>query len=143
MEALAVLQQAGTLAFPLLAPRLRETADGLELQWVDRIGLGPQARFAVETMATAVTSLANWLSGRRLLWRYDFAHAKPAYIEQYEVHLSGDCRFGAASDCVRISREALLQASGPRPLRAAACMLCRASSRRCPHSPANRAFAKC
>lgn len=106
-DALQTLHRARRLASPLLTPRLHHSAEGLEIQWVDSIGLGRQRPFLVEAWCTAVTSLGNWLSGGKLQWQYDFRHARPAYIEQYEVHLGGSIRFDAACDSMRIAPEAL------------------------------------
>ncbi|WP_348675681.1 AraC family transcriptional regulator ligand-binding domain-containing protein [uncultured Abyssibacter sp.] len=109
-QALAVLQQAEILASPMLAPRLRTTDAGVEVQWEDRIGCGHARRFMLEAWCTALTSLVNWLSDRRLDWSYRFRHRRPAYVEQYEVHLGSRLEFDAGCDAMTIGQDMLDQA---------------------------------
>ena len=106
-EALELLVRTRVLASPLLAPRLRKTHDGAEIQWVDAIGLESCHQFVVEALCAALTSVSNWLCGRKLPWHYSFRHAPPNYSEQYEVHLNSDLHFSADRDCMRIDNDAL------------------------------------
>lgn len=106
-QALHTLVRANRLFSPLLRLELRHTAGGLELSWIDRFGLDRQRTFVIEAMSTAISSLGNWLAGERLPWQFDFAHRRPGYIEQYDVHLSSQVRFAAPLDRLRIAEAAL------------------------------------
>lgn len=87
---------------PLLLPRLQTWDDGAALVWTDSFGAHSLRPALVEMHMTAVVALCRWLGGTRLPWRFTFNRAAPGHVEQHEVHLGGDLRFGCHVDAMLI-----------------------------------------
>jgi AraC-like DNA-binding protein len=90
---------------PLLAPHLMTLGGQTSLYWTDSCVSHRMRGFVVEMMMTAVTSMTRWLSGVRLPWRYLFNRTRPAYMEQYTVHLGTDTKFNHYFDAMLIDNE--------------------------------------
>ena len=90
---------------PLLTPRVTLTDSRCFIHWIDSCGAGEAHRFLVEAWMGAFTGLCRWLSGERLPWRFHLSYPQPRYLEQYQVHLGEQLRFGAAVDVMEIPRE--------------------------------------
>lgn len=69
-----------------IKPTQREGYVGLEFQ--DAYGASPHRIFLIEAFMTACKSVILWLAGKNFSWRFEFDYEPPAYIEEYEVHLS-------------------------------------------------------
>lgn len=104
-QALDMLIQYQAWLSPLLAPHLMNLGGQTALYWTDGC-VTPRLRgFVVEMMMTAVTGMSRWLSGERLPWRYLFNRTRPAYIEQYTVHLGTETRFNNYLDAMLIDND--------------------------------------
>jgi AraC-like DNA-binding protein len=87
---------------PLLRPRF-ETWDGVALlYWVDAYGAPSLRPALVEMHMTALVALCRWLGGERLPWRFCFNRGAPRHIEQHQVHLGADLRFGCQLDAMLV-----------------------------------------
>ncbi|WP_426338072.1 AraC family transcriptional regulator ligand-binding domain-containing protein [Pseudoduganella sp. S-14] len=109
-HALEILCQWPSRLLPLLRPRLHVAGGQLVLYWVDSQGAPGLRAALVEMHMTAVVSLARWLGGRRLPWRFCFNRARPRHIEQHEVHLGGELRFDCQLDAMLLDAASLTQA---------------------------------
>ncbi len=93
---------------PLLRPRLQVwgedggAAGGAALVWTDSYGAHGLRPALVEMHMTAVVALCRWLGGAPLPWRFCFNRAAPRHLEQHEVHLGGELRFGCHVDAMLI-----------------------------------------
>ena len=99
-QALAVFESAQSLISPLLTTRVARAGDYCCVQWLDACGAGDEYRFLVETMMAGLASVTRWLSGERLPWIFQFSYPRPAYPEQYRVHLGSDLHFDAHMDAM-------------------------------------------
>jgi len=106
---LALFVELRSILTPLLTPRLIVGEREAHLYWLDAIGCGSQWRFLLEASMAGLASVCRWLAGRALPWRFEFAHARPAAIEQYWVHLDEEVRFDCHVDCMRIANKYLHQ----------------------------------
>ena len=87
---------------PLLRPRF-ETWDGVAiLYWIDSQGAPGLRAPLVEMHMTAVAALCRWLGGERLPWRFCFNRAAPRHVEQHQVHLGSQLRFGCQLDAMLV-----------------------------------------
>jgi len=87
---------------PLLRPRF-ETWDGVALlYWVDAYGAPSLRPALVEMHMTALVALCRWLGGERLPWRFCFNRGAPRHVEQHQVHLGADLRFGCQLDAMLV-----------------------------------------
>ncbi|MTV36579.1 AraC family transcriptional regulator [Duganella radicis] len=101
-QALEILCAGHARLCPLLTPRLIEEGGLAVLYWTDSFGAPSQLPALVEMHMTAVTAMCRWLSGERLPWRYCINRSAPAHVEQHEVHLGSDLRFGCHLDAMLI-----------------------------------------
>jgi AraC-like DNA-binding protein len=92
---------------PLLNLRRSYEQDRLVIYWQDACGAETSMIFLLEMMFTALSSLACWHSGENLPWQFYFTHNKPAYIEQYEVHLHTKVQFSSHANAMVIARDYL------------------------------------
>jgi AraC-like DNA-binding protein len=92
---------------PLLNLRCHYEQDRLVIYWQDACGAESNTIFLAEMMSTAVSSLSRWRSGDQLPWQFYFSHAKPQYIEQYEVHLNHQVQFSCHANAMAIARDYL------------------------------------
>ncbi|WP_430462948.1 AraC family transcriptional regulator ligand-binding domain-containing protein [Thalassolituus sp. LLYu03] len=103
-RALDVLVEFRRELSPLLSLRVFSDDRYCYVQWLDNAGLGDEKVFMVETAMTALTSMARWLSGQAMPWRYGFSYARPAASEQYLVHLGPQLMFGLGVDVMVIEK---------------------------------------
>lgn len=109
LHVLEILCRWPARLLPLLRPRLHVADGQAVLYWTDSHG-APSLRAAlVEMHMTAVVSLARWLGGQRLPWRFCFNRARPRHIEQHEVHLGGELRFDCQLDAMLLDPALLVQ----------------------------------
>ena len=87
---------------PLLQPRLHLWEGEAALVWTDSFGAPSLRPALVEMHMTAVVALCRWLGGTRLPWRFTFNRAAPRHVEQHEVHLGSDVRFGCHVDAMLV-----------------------------------------
>lgn len=107
LQALERIAEYRALLSPLLTPVLQLDEHYLHLYWRDSCGAGELRTFLLETSMTAVVALARRQQNERLPWRFQFAHAEPAYVEQYWVHLGDALCFGRPSSVMSLPREYL------------------------------------
>jgi AraC-like DNA-binding protein len=105
-QAMEILCAWSGRLLPLLKPRLHEADGQLALYWTDSHGAPGLRAALVEMHMTAVVSLARWLGGKKLPWRFCFNRARPRHIEQHEVHLGGSLRFDCQLDAILLDAEA-------------------------------------
>lgn len=107
-ELLVALRRFHLLACPLLYPRLTLTAESCYIRWWPVCGLDAGGyRFMLEAMNTALGSFARFRAGKKQSWRFEFAHARPEWHEQYRVNLGENVAFRTPMDLTVIPREAL------------------------------------
>jgi AraC-like DNA-binding protein len=104
-QALDILIRYQAWLSPLLAPHVMTLGEQTSLYWTDSCVNHRLRGFVVEMMMTAVTGMTRWLSGVRLPWRYRFNRTRPAYIEQYTVHLGTETKFNDYFDAMLIDNE--------------------------------------
>lgn len=104
-DALSTICAGHARLTPLLRPRLQTWEDGAALVWTDSFGAHSLRPALVEMHMTAVVALCRWLGGARLPWRFTFNRAAPRHVEQHEVHLGGDLRFGCHVDAMLIDAQ--------------------------------------
>ncbi|HWV09868.1 MAG TPA: AraC family transcriptional regulator ligand-binding domain-containing protein [Pseudomonas sp.] len=104
---LELLTDYRALLSPLLTPQVQLDERHLHLYWRDSCGAGEQQVFLVEAAMTAMVALTRRLQGERLPWRYQFAHAEPAHVEQYWVHLGETVVFDRPATVMSLPREYL------------------------------------
>jgi AraC-like DNA-binding protein len=104
-QALDILIRYQAWLSPLLAPHLMTLGGTTALYWTDSCVTPRQRGFLVEMMMAAVTGMSRWLSGVRLPWRYRFNRTRPAYVEQYAVHLGPETSFDDYFDAMLIDTE--------------------------------------
>lgn len=92
---------------PLLNLRTCYEKDRLVIYWQDACGADNAMPFLLELMFTALSSVSRWQSGENLPWQFYFTHNKPAYIEQYEVHLNNKVQFSSQANAMTIKRDYL------------------------------------
>lgn len=92
---------------PLLNLRTCYEQDRLVIYWQDACGADDAMPFLLELMFTALSSVSRWQSGENFPWQFYFTHNKPAYIEQYEVHLNNKVQFSSQANAMTITREYL------------------------------------
>lgn len=85
---------------PMLRPRFETWDDVALLYWVDAYGAPGIRPALVEMHMTAVVALCRWLGGERLPWRFCFNRGAPRHIEQHQVHLGAELRFGCQLDAM-------------------------------------------
>ncbi len=108
-QALEILCRWPSRLLPLLRPRLHVADGQAVLYWTDSHGAPGLRAALVEMHMTAVVSLARWLGGQRLPWRFCFNRARPRHIEQHEVHLGGELRFNCQLDAMLLDAGSLAQ----------------------------------
>jgi AraC-like DNA-binding protein len=96
-----------TQFMPLLNVRRCYEQDRLVIYWQDACGAEMATTFLLEMMCTALSAVARWHSGEELPWEFCFTHSKPAYIEQYDVHLNNTVQFSTQANTLAINREYL------------------------------------
>ena len=106
-EAIDVLILHQTQLMPLLNLRSCYEQDRLVIYWQDACGAESTILFLLEMMFTALSSLARWRSGKNLPWQFYFTQSKPAYIEQYDVHLNNQVQFSRQANAMAIARDCL------------------------------------
>jgi AraC-like DNA-binding protein len=104
-QALEILIRYQAWLSPLLAPHLMSLGGQTSLYWTDSCVTHRLRGFIVEMMMAAVTGMTRWLSGVRLPWRYRFNRTRPAYIEQYAVHLGTETKFNDYFDAMLIDND--------------------------------------
>jgi AraC-like DNA-binding protein len=104
-QALDILIRYQAWLSPLLTPHLMTLGEQTSLYWTDSCVTHRLRGFVVEMMMTAVTGMTRWLSGVRLPWRYLFNRTRPAYIEQYAVHLGTETKFNDYFDAMLIDND--------------------------------------
>ncbi|MHC6226153.1 AraC family transcriptional regulator [Pseudomonas sp. X10] len=109
LQALERVDQYRALLSPLLTPVLRLDKHYLHLYWRESCTIGEQSLFLLEASVTAVVALARRQQNEHLPWRFQFAHAEPAYVEQYWVHLGDALNFDCPSTVMSLPREYLLR----------------------------------
>ncbi len=92
---------------PLLNLRRSYEQDRLVIYWQDTCGAETSMIFLLEMMFTALSSVSRWHSGENLPWQFYFTQKKPAYIEQYEVHLHNNLHFSSHANAMVIGRDYL------------------------------------
>ena len=105
VQALEILCDWHTRLAPLLRPRLHLGDGSLVLYWTDSQAAPGLRPALVEMHMAAVVSLARWLGGQRLPWRFCFNRARPRHAEQHEVHLGGELRFDCQFNAMLLDRE--------------------------------------
>jgi AraC-like DNA-binding protein len=110
IELIDALIEHQHIACPLINIRCTYEGDQLVICWQDSCGAEDAFTFLVETMTTAICSMTRWRSNTRLPWTLYFAHKKPEYIEQYQVHLGGDLYFDCQRNAMSIARDYCYQA---------------------------------
>lgn len=110
IELIDALIEHQHIACPLINIRCTYEGDQLVICWQDACGAEDAFTFLVETMTTAICSMTRWRSNIRLPWTLYFAHKKPEYIEQYQVHLGGDLYFDCQRNAMSIARDYCYQA---------------------------------
>jgi len=126
-HALEILCARSMQLMPLLRPRLHAAGGQLLLYWTDRHGAPALRAPLVEMHMAAVVSLARWLGGKRLPWRFCFNRARPRHVEQHDAHLGGELRFGCQLDAMLLDEAAAMlawpgacdlapQPAGPEPV---------------------------
>ncbi|MBK5001412.1 helix-turn-helix domain-containing protein [Pseudomonas sp. S31] len=110
LQALERISQYRALLSPLLTPVLHLDERYLHLHWRESCAVDEHRVFLLEASMTAVVALARRQQQAQLPWRFQFAHAEPAYVEQYWVHLGDALSFGCPSTVMSLPREYLLQA---------------------------------
>jgi len=108
-QALERLGEYRALLSPLLTPVMHLDDRYLHLYWRDSCGASEQSTFLLEASMTAVVALARRQQNERLPWRFQFAYAEPAYVEQYWVHLGDALTFDRPSTVMSVPREYLLR----------------------------------
>ncbi len=106
-HALEMLCQWPSRLLPLLRPRLYLADGQAVLYWTDSHGAPGLRAALVEMHMTALVSMARWLGGQRLPWRFCFNRARPRHIEQHEVHLGGELRFDCQFDAMLLDAACL------------------------------------
>ncbi len=97
---------AGTLS-PLLSLHLHYEQDRLVIYWQDNFGADELTPFLLVMMASSMRNFTRWRSASSPTWTFYFKHAKPEYIEQYQVHLGEQLVFNARADAIAIARHEL------------------------------------
>lgn len=87
---------------PLLRPRFESWGEVALVYWVDAYGTPGIRAALVEMHMTALVGLCRWLGGERLPWRFCFNRAAPRHVEQHQVHLGAELRFGCQLDAMLI-----------------------------------------
>jgi AraC-like DNA-binding protein len=108
-QALEILCAWSSRLLPLLRPRLHAADGQTVLYWTDSHGAPGLRGALVEMHMTAVVSLARWLGGTQLPWRFCFNRSRPRHVEQHEVHLGGALRFDCQLDAMLVDTAAALQ----------------------------------
>lgn len=106
-QALQLLCHRSARLLPLLRPRLHAGDGQLVLYWTDSHGAPGLRAALVEMHMTALVSMARWLGGQRLPWRFCFNRARPRHIEQHEVHLGSELRFDCQFDAMLLDAACL------------------------------------
>lgn len=101
-EALQLLIARQAELCPLLGPRLRCEGNVAVLYWTDSVGAGAHLGLLVDLHMVAVASMARWLGGERLPWRYHLHRSPPRDLAPYQVHLGPSLHFGAQFDAMVI-----------------------------------------
>lgn len=109
LQALERIGEYRALLSPLLTPVMHLDDRYLHLYWRDSCGAGERGIFLLEASMTAVVALARRQQNERLPWRFQFAYAEPAYVEQYWVHLGDALAFDRPSTVMSLPREYLLR----------------------------------
>ncbi|WP_437881368.1 AraC family transcriptional regulator ligand-binding domain-containing protein [Pseudomonas sp. LRF_L74] len=107
LHAIEQISEYRALLSPLMTPVPHLDDKYLHLYWRDSCGGGESKTFLLESHMTAVVSLGRRQQGERLPWRFQFASAEPAYVEQYWVHLGDDLSFNRPSTVMSLPREYL------------------------------------
>ncbi len=103
LGALRVLCQYAARLSPLLTPRLLETDTDLLLVWTDANGAPPSLQpVLVDMQMSAVVSMAQWLGGAALPWRFSFNRTAPRELSQHATYLGADLQFGCQIDAMRL-----------------------------------------
>jgi AraC-like DNA-binding protein len=87
---------------PLLVPRLFVEDELAVLVFTDAVGLGAMRSFVVDMTMTAVSAMAQWLSGERAPWTFCFNRVAPGQPEQHEAYLGSSLRFGCLVDAMLV-----------------------------------------
>lgn len=105
--AIDILLDHQTQLMPLLNLHTCYEQDRLVIYWQDACGAENARTFLLEMMCTALSALVRWRSGENCPWVFYFTHNKPAYIEQYEVHLHNNVQFSSQVNAMAIARDYL------------------------------------
>jgi len=106
-DAIDTLMSNALLLTPLLNVHCWYEQERVVIYWQDTCGAESSVRFLIEMLTTALSSLARWHSGESWPWQFYFAHNKPAYIEQYDVHLNNNVQFSCQVNAMAIARDYL------------------------------------
>ena len=119
---------------PLLRPRLETWGDVALLYWVDAQGAPSLRPALVEMHMTALVALCRWLGGARLPWRFCFNRGAPRHVEQHQVHLGAELRFGCQLDAMLVDA-AWLDRPWPRASEMASRLALQAADAEPPRTP--------
>ncbi|WP_039912745.1 AraC family transcriptional regulator [Cellvibrio mixtus] len=92
---------------PLLSPHFHYEQERLVIYWQDNFGADLIMPFLLEMIFTALQVYTRRRAGYQLPWAFHVSHNKPAYIEQYQVHLGERVLFNARGNAVSIARTEL------------------------------------
>ncbi len=92
---------------PLLSPYIHYEQERLVIYWQDNFGADSLMPFLLEMIFTALQVYTRRRAGYQLPWAFHVSHHKPAYIEQYQVHLGEQVLFNARSNAISIARTEL------------------------------------
>ncbi|PUA28880.1 MAG: hypothetical protein B0W54_10730 [Cellvibrio sp. 79] len=98
---------------PLLSPHFHYEKERLVIYWQDNFGAASLMPFLLEMIFTALQIYTRRRAGYQLPWTYHVSHHKPAYIEQYQVHLGTQVLFNARSNAMSIARTELYRSWNP------------------------------
>lgn len=105
LEALRWLTRLSARLSPLLTPRLLalESRGELLLYWTEACGCPPSLRpFLVDLQMAAVVSMAQWLGGEAMPWRFSFNRTAPRERAQHAVYLGKHLQFDCQLDAMRL-----------------------------------------
>ena len=105
--AIDILVDQQTQLMPLLQLRTCYEQEHLVIYWQDACGAETTLIFLVEMISTALSSLTRWHCDENIPWQFYVTHSKPAYIEQYEVHLHNKVQFSSHANAMSIARDYL------------------------------------
>lgn len=110
-QALELINNFRALLSPLMSLRWAMDEHRVYLMFQHSFVLkAEQQQFLDQLHATAIVSMCRQLSGQRWTWHMHCNHQRPAYPEQYWLHISEQLHFGYPASVLSLPREHLHQA---------------------------------